>query len=68
LIRLDRRAYEEARSDSHWFLNVPGHETAALGLADAIAERGTYVLVQKLDHAAEVVECLDDRRPGTASS
>jgi hypothetical protein len=58
-IRLDQ--YEEIRSDPRLFLNVPGHQTAAQGASVVVEERNGYVIVEKMGHAGEVAEALDER-------
>jgi hypothetical protein len=61
LVRLDLDEYEEIRANSRHFLNVPGH-LAAEGAAVVVAERDGYVIVEKVGHAGEIVEALDERR------
>lgn len=61
IVRMSLEEYEEVRSDSRHFLNVPGHEVAAQGAAAVVSEHDSYVIVRKLAHAGDVVERLDDR-------
>ena len=61
VVRLELDQYEEIRSDSRRFLNVPGHQTAAQGVSVVVEERTGYVIVEKMGHAGEVAEALDDR-------
>jgi hypothetical protein len=61
LVRLTLAQYEEVRAESRRFLNVPGHEAAAHGMADVVAEREGYVIVEKKGHAGDVAEALDER-------
>ena len=73
IIRLGLDEYEEIRANSRHFLNVPGHQRAAQGAAVVVAERDGYVIVEKIGHAGDVVEGLDERGSGeelkqTASS
>jgi hypothetical protein len=65
-VRLRLDEYEEVRADPRHFLNVPGHQVAAQGAADVVAERGGYVIVRKKGHAGEVAEALDERTGGDA--
>jgi hypothetical protein len=60
IVRLTPDDYGEVRSDPRWFLNAPGHEVAARGWGEVVAERDGYVIVQKLGRAAEVVTELAD--------
>ena len=59
LLELDQ--YEEIRSDSRRFLNVSGHQTAAQGVSVVVEERNGYVIVEKIGHAGEIAEALDER-------
>lgn len=61
VIRLSMSDYEEIRSDSTHFLNVPGHQVAAGPHAKVVAERENYVIVQKIGVAGEIVAELDER-------
>ena len=60
-VRLSIEQYEEVRSRPRQFLNVPGHQVAAKGAAEVVAEREGYVIVEKVGHAGEVAESLDER-------
>jgi hypothetical protein len=62
IVPLELRRYEEIRADSRHFLNVPGHEAAAQGAAVVIDKREGYVIVEKVGHAGDVVEALDERK------
>jgi hypothetical protein len=61
VVRLELDQYEEIRSDSRRFLNVPGHQTAAQGVSVVVEERKDYVIVENMGHAGEVAEALDER-------
>ena len=61
VVRLELDQYEEIRSDSRRFFNAPGHETAAQGVSVVVEERNGYVIVEKVAHAGEVAEALDER-------
>lgn len=61
IVRLELEQYEEIRADSRHFLNVPGHETAAHGAAIVVERREGYVIVEKIGHAGDVAEALDER-------
>jgi hypothetical protein len=62
IIRMPLAQYEEVRADSRHFLNTPGHQVAALGTVEVVAEREGYVIVEKQGYAGEVAERLDKRR------
>jgi hypothetical protein len=62
IVPLELRQYEEIRADSRHFFNVPGHEAAAHGAAIVVEEHDGYVIVEKVGHAGEVAEALDERR------
>ncbi len=62
VVRLELSEYEEIRADSRHFLNVPGHQTAAGEAAVVVKELGGYVIAEKVGHAGEVAEALDERR------
>lgn len=62
IVPLELLQYEEIRADSRHFLNVPGHEAAAQGAAVVIDKREGYVIVEKVGHAGDVVEALDERK------
>jgi hypothetical protein len=53
--------YEQVRANSTHFLHVPGHEARDAGFARVVALRGSYVVVEKLGDAAEIVAELDSR-------
>lgn len=61
IVTLKLEEYEEIRADSRRFLNIPGHEKAAQGAAVVVTERDGYVIVEKVGHAGEVAEALDER-------
>ena len=63
IVRLELAEYEEIRADSRHFLNAPGHQAAAQGAAVVVAERDGYVIVEKVGHAGDIVEALDERNP-----
>lgn len=52
LLTLDE--YREIRSDPRWFVNAVGHEVAARGWGEVIAETDGHVVVQKIGRAGEV--------------
>ena len=64
VVSLELDQYEEVRSDSRRFLNVPGHQTAAQGVSVVVEDRNGYVIVEKTGHAGEVAEALDERDAG----
>jgi hypothetical protein len=63
IVRMTLEQYEEVRAESRHFLNVPGHQAAAGGAAEVVAERNGYVIVEKLGRVGEIVEALDERLP-----
>jgi hypothetical protein len=65
IVRMTLDEYAQIRSDPTHFVNAAGHEVAARGWGEVIAETNGYVVVQKLGRAAEVVTEMaegDDRR------
>ena len=64
IVGLELDQYEEIRADSRHFLNVPGHQRSAQGAAVVVAERDGYVIVEKIGHAGDIVEGLDERNAG----
>jgi hypothetical protein len=61
IVLLELEQYEEIRANLRHFLNIPGHQAAAQGAAVVVAERDGYVIVEKIGHAGDVVEALDER-------
>jgi hypothetical protein len=59
LIELTVREYERIRANPRRFVVVPGHEYP--GVETVVAARPGYVIVEKLDQAAEVAEEHDPR-------
>jgi len=62
IVRLPLEEYRRVRSNSAWFLNVDGHQAAALGSASVVERREAYVIVENQGHAREVVEELERAR------
>lgn len=62
VILLSLEEYEAIRRDSRTFVNVPGHEASANGWAEVVADRGHYVVVEKIGAAGVLADALDDRR------
>ena len=58
IVRLRLDDYENIRSNPRWFINVPGHQVAALGAATVVETHNEYVVVEKVGHAGEVAEQL----------
>ena len=58
IVRLRLDEYENVRSNPRWFINVPGHQVAALGAATVVETHNEYVVVEKVGHAGEVAEQL----------
>jgi hypothetical protein len=61
IVPLELDQYEEIRANPRHFVNIPGHQAAAQGAAVVVAERDGYVIVEKIAHAGDVVEALDER-------
>jgi hypothetical protein len=59
LIELTVREYERIRANPRQFVIVPGHEYP--DVETVVAVRPGYVIVEKLDQAAEVAEEHDPR-------
>jgi hypothetical protein len=59
LVELTVRAYEEVRANPRRFVVVPGHEFD--DVETVIESRPGYIIVEKLDQAAEVAERHDPR-------
>ena len=62
IVRLRLDEYRRVRSNPAWFLNVDGHEAAALGIVIVVERHDAYVIVEKQGHAREVVEDLERGR------
>ena len=54
IVRLTLDDYRQVRSDPRDFVNAVGHQTAAQGWAEVIAERDGYLVVRKIGRAGEV--------------
>jgi hypothetical protein len=59
LVELTTREYEEIRANPRRFVVVPGHEFH--DVETVVESRPGYVIVEKLDQAAEVAERHDPR-------
>ena len=55
IVRLTLDEYRQVRSDPRHFINALGHEAAARGWGEVIAEKPGYVVVAKIGRSAEVV-------------
>ena len=66
IVWLSPEAYEEVRRDPRRFFNAPGHDRAGGSAVEVVQDKGTYVIVEKQGHAAEVVEALDPRKEDDA--
>jgi len=61
LVELSPRRYEQVRANPRRFIVVPGHERLE---AEIVVERHPgYLVVEKLDGAAELAERTDPRGP-----
>jgi hypothetical protein len=61
IVRLELAEYEAIRATPTYFINAPGHHTAARGWATVVEQRDGYEVVEKVGAAADVVEALDPR-------
>jgi hypothetical protein len=59
LIEVTRAEYEAVRSDARFFLVLPGHEHT--DTARVVERNGEFLVVEKLEHAAEVAVEHDPR-------
>ncbi len=59
LLRLTRGEYEHVRSNSRWFVLVPGH--AVPEVESVVEEEPGYVVVEKRDEAGRQAEDDDPR-------
>jgi hypothetical protein len=59
-IRMPLDEYEHVRSDPKWFFIVPGHEN--VDYEKVIAERGRYLIVEKLPGGPAGIAIRDDPR------
>jgi hypothetical protein len=59
LLELSVRDYEEVRAHPRRFIVVPGHER--LDVERVVQRRPAYLVVEKLDQAAESAEASDPR-------
>jgi hypothetical protein len=58
-LELTRAAYEEVRSDPRCFVVVPGHED--MNIARVVGREEGYLVVEKIDEAAEIAVEHDPR-------
>jgi hypothetical protein len=61
IVQLSLHEYEAVRQHSRHFLNAPGHQVAAGPVVQVVADKKDFVVVEKLAHAGEVAERLDER-------
>jgi hypothetical protein len=61
VVQLTHEEYEQVRADPRSFLTAPGHEGNAEPWGRVVAHRGRYVVVEKIEEAAETAERLDPR-------
>jgi hypothetical protein len=59
LVELTVREYEEIRANPRRFVVIPGHEFS--DVETVVESRRGYIIVEKLDQAAEVAERHDPR-------
>ena len=63
IVRLTLEEYEEIRADSRHFFHIDGHRDADGTAGVVVAERDSYVIVEKTGHAGEIAQALDERNP-----
>jgi hypothetical protein len=61
VVLLPPDVYAAIRANPRHFVNVPGHQRAALGAAVVVEDHETYVVVEKVGHAGDVAAALDGR-------
>jgi hypothetical protein len=61
LVRVELTEYERIRSSPVSFFVVPGHEDVAGSYGRVTEDRDPYLILEKLDEAAEVARELDPR-------
>jgi hypothetical protein len=61
VIRATIPQYEEVRADARHFMCAPGHEITGSGIGRVVREESGFVVVEKLDGAADVAEATDPR-------
>lgn len=61
IVQLTSGQYRELRSDPRHFVNVEGHQVAAGGWGEVVAQTDGHVTVEKLGRAGEIVEELEGR-------
>ena len=60
IVRLTLEEYEAVRSHPRRFLHAPGHESSGEHVR-VVANRGNYLVVEKVGKAGEIAEELDTR-------
>ena len=66
IVLLTLEQYRELRRDPRHFVNVEGHQVAAEGWVEVVAQTDGHVTVEKLGRAGEIVEQLEGRDAATA--
>ncbi len=54
IVRMELDSYNQMRREPRDFVNAVGHQVAAQGWAEVIAETDAYVIVRKVGRAGEV--------------
>jgi hypothetical protein len=62
IVWLTPDVYEAIRADPRHFFNAPGHDRFGGHAVEVVRDAGSYLVIQKVGRAAEVVEALDPRR------
>ena len=61
LVRVGIDDYKDVRANPRWFINAPGHDSAAGPHAQVVRELDGYAVVEKVGEAGAVVEGLASR-------
>jgi hypothetical protein len=61
IVHLTLEEYEDVRSNPRQFFNVPGHQVSGGEHVRVVANRGRYLVIEKVGKAGEIVEDLDAR-------
>ena len=65
-VALSRAEYEQIRSNSRWFVAIPGHEVPDVDIV--IETHDGWVLIEKTPEVAATVQASDPRRADQAAN
>jgi hypothetical protein len=63
IVSLTLDEYENVRSNGRWFVHAVGHEETVEGAVVTVERQPGFVVVEKINRAAEVAKDLADRLP-----